>query len=320
LNLIDAYRYLAALEQHRHFGRAAAACHITQPALSNALRALETHYDVAIVRRGRLYEGLTPEGEQVLATAHRVLREQEMLSQALAGSAEQPKGRLIVGAVPTAVPVAARFAARLIERHPGIAPQVRSLTSHEIETGLDQLALDLGFGYIDRLETESLRRLDALPQYAEQYYLIRRVDGATPALQLGAPLAWSEAAALRLALLSPDMHNRAILDEVFQALDLTIRPLLETNSVLALLAAVQASGLAAVLPGALVSTFAAQSGLQAQPLVEPAVKKPIGFITAASVRPSRTLEAALRLARDPAWRADAEAWCAPSVSSNRFDQ
>jgi DNA-binding transcriptional LysR family regulator len=306
VNLIDAYRYLAALEQHRHFGRAAAACHITQPALSNALRALETHYDVAIVRRGRLYEGLTPEGEQVLATAHRVLREQEMLSQ----------GRLIVGAVPTAVPVAARFAARLIERHPGIAPQVRSLTSHEIETGLDALALDLGFGYIDRLEAESLRRLDALPQYAEQYYLIRRVDAAAaPALQLGAPLAWSEAAALRLALLSPDMHNRAILDEVFQALDLTIRPLLETNSVLALLAAVQASGLAAVLPGALVSTFAAQSGLQAQPLVEPAVKKPIGFITAASVRPSRTLEAALRLARDSAWRADAEAWCAPASRS-----
>jgi hypothetical protein len=42
MNLIDAYRYLAALERHRHFGRAADACHITQPALSNALRALES--------------------------------------------------------------------------------------------------------------------------------------------------------------------------------------------------------------------------------------------------------------------------------------
>ena len=41
MNLLDALRYLTALEQHRHFGRAAQACHITQPALSNALRALE---------------------------------------------------------------------------------------------------------------------------------------------------------------------------------------------------------------------------------------------------------------------------------------
>ena len=49
MNLIDAYRYLAALEQHRHFGRAAAACHITQPALSNALRSLEQHLGTAIV-------------------------------------------------------------------------------------------------------------------------------------------------------------------------------------------------------------------------------------------------------------------------------
>ena len=41
MNLLESLRYLAALEQHRHFGRAAQACHITQPALSNAIRALE---------------------------------------------------------------------------------------------------------------------------------------------------------------------------------------------------------------------------------------------------------------------------------------
>ena len=47
VNLLDAMRYLVALEQHRHFGRAASACHITQPALSNALRALEQELGVA---------------------------------------------------------------------------------------------------------------------------------------------------------------------------------------------------------------------------------------------------------------------------------
>lgn len=56
MNLLDAMRWLVAREQRRQLGRAASACHIAQPALSNALRALETEFDVAIVRRGRSCE------------------------------------------------------------------------------------------------------------------------------------------------------------------------------------------------------------------------------------------------------------------------
>ena len=73
MNLLSAMRYLVALEEHKHFGRAAQACHITQPALSNAIRALETEFGVVIVRRGRTYAGLTPEGEAVCASAHHML-------------------------------------------------------------------------------------------------------------------------------------------------------------------------------------------------------------------------------------------------------
>ena len=44
MNLLASLRYLAALDEHKHFGRAAQACHITQPALSNPLRALEAEF------------------------------------------------------------------------------------------------------------------------------------------------------------------------------------------------------------------------------------------------------------------------------------
>ncbi|MEG0557168.1 MAG: LysR family transcriptional regulator, partial [Comamonas sp.] len=54
MNLLTSMRYLVALNEHRHFARAAQACHITQPALSNALRALEAEFDAVIVRRGRV--------------------------------------------------------------------------------------------------------------------------------------------------------------------------------------------------------------------------------------------------------------------------
>lgn len=303
MNLIDAYRYLAALEQHRHFGRAAAACHITQPALSNALRALEEHFEVAIVRRGRLYEGLTPEGEQVLASAHRILHEQELLQQALQGSEAAPTGRLVIGAVPTALPVAARFASWLIEHHPGLVPQVRSLSSQEIELGLDALAIDLGLGYINR----ATPRLAPLPQYVEHYYLLQRARKPRRALQIGAPVAWADAARRPLALLGAEMHNRAILDGVFRELGIAVAPALETNSVLALLVAAQAGGVCAVLPGALVSTVAAEGALEALPLTAPDVRTPIGFLTAAAARPSRALEAALVLARNADWLAHVRA-------------
>ena len=318
MNLIDAYRYLAALEQHRHFGRAAAACHITQPALSNALRALETHLDVAIVRRGRQYEGLTPEGERVLASAHRVLREQEALQQELTGSAEQPRGRLVIGAVPTAVPIAARFATWLVQRHPGLVPQVRSLSSQEIETGLDTLAIDLALGYTERARPGPADP-PTWPQYIEHYYLLRRDAGkgranrAEAAFRFGAPMRWADAAKLPLCMLSPEMHNRAILDGVFRELGLSVPPVIETNSVMALLESVRAGELAAVLPGAVVATVAGQHGLEARALVEPEVRTPIGFMSAgaAAARRSRALEAALRLAADAEWLAHAGAHSGP---------
>jgi DNA-binding transcriptional LysR family regulator len=302
MNLIDAYRYLAALEQHRHFGRAAVACHITQPALSNALRALETHLGVAVVRRGRQYEGLTEEGVQVLATAHRVLHEQEALKQELARRSGQPQGRLVLGAVPTALPLAARFAARLVERAPGVLPQLRSLSSQDIETGLAALSLDLGLGFTERVDGQ--RAITVLPQVVEQYFVLRRHDGPW---QVGAPLDWAQAAEMQLALLSPEMHHRSIVDRVFATLGVKVQPVLETNSVAALLAVAQGSGIAALLPGALVGTLRGQPGLQARPLVTPELRTPLAFMHASTARSSLALQAALALAVDVDWLAEAQA-------------
>jgi DNA-binding transcriptional LysR family regulator len=61
--------YLVALDRERHFGRAAATCHVSQPALSEAVRSLERELGVPLVRRSRRFEGFTPEGERVLRWA-----------------------------------------------------------------------------------------------------------------------------------------------------------------------------------------------------------------------------------------------------------
>ena len=303
MNLLDAMRYLVALEQQRHFGRAASACHITQPALSNAIRALEAELGVAIVRRGRSYEGLTVEGERVLASANRLLHEQELLRQDLHSSHDAPRGSLSIGAVPTTLPVAARFAARLQARHSGIKPIVRSLSSHEIESGLENLSLDIGLGYTDRGA-----KFTALPQYVEQYFLLRRAAvGAGMDLQVGAQLSWREAAALALCLLTPEMHNRSIVDAAFRAAGCAVTPAMQTNSIVSVVLSVLDGEVCTVLPGALLALARGHKGLEALPLREPDVRTPIGFMVANGTRQSRALAAALALATDAAWLRDAGA-------------
>lgn len=64
--------YLIALARIGHFGRAAEACHISQPAFSSAIKHLEEELGVTLVRRGQRFMGLTPEGERVLLRAQRL--------------------------------------------------------------------------------------------------------------------------------------------------------------------------------------------------------------------------------------------------------
>ena len=303
MNLLDGMRYLVALEQQRHFGRAAQACGITQPALSNALRALEKELGVAIVRRGRSYEGLTPEGQRVLDTAHRLLRESELLRSDLHTDAGRPQGSVSIGAVPTAVPIAARFAAKLRARYPGILPIVRSLSSAEIEAGIENLALDLALGYTDRIAPRNTR-LRALPQYVEQYFVLRRASGESPSpgmLRFGPAITWGEAGALAHCMLTPEMHNRAIVDGAFRTAGVEVLPAIETNSIMTLVLSVLDGDVCAVLPGALVAIARGYGGLEALPLRSPEVHTPIGFMLATAAPPTRALEAALTLAQDGAW-------------------
>ena len=162
MNVLAAMRYLAALNAHGHFARAAEACHITQPALSNALRALEQELGVTIVRRGRVYAGLTPEGEQVLQTGLEMLQKEEQLRQSLSAQVGQLQGRLCMAAVPTAMPMLVRFSSQLRSLHPGVLPVSQAMSSPDIERSLEDLSIYLALGYSDRIHSP---RTQCVPQY-----------------------------------------------------------------------------------------------------------------------------------------------------------
>jgi LysR family hydrogen peroxide-inducible transcriptional activator len=97
-------RYIVAVAQERHFGRAAERCFITQPALSLAIQKLEESLETAIFERRKNQITLTPLGEKVVQQAQRVLEEAEQIKLIVAQGKDQLVGPLQLGVIATVGP------------------------------------------------------------------------------------------------------------------------------------------------------------------------------------------------------------------------
>jgi DNA-binding transcriptional LysR family regulator len=269
--LLRQLEYLTALDHERHFGRAAAACHVSQPALSAALTRLEEELGVPLVRRERRFEGFTPEGERVLVWARRTLADADGLAQEVQRLRGGLEGTLRLGAIPTALGATVRITTRFRDRHPRMCVQVRSLTSREIADGLRAGKLDAGLTYLDN---EPLDNVRALPLWREHYSVVGAGARADT-------ISWAKAAELPLCLLTPDMQNRRIVDAAFAAAGTRPNPVIETNSVSTLIAHAR-SGLSAVAADTWLLAHPLPSGIRSVPLVDPVVEYTIGFVASAA--------------------------------------
>jgi len=264
-------RYLLALSVERHFARAAAACQVTQPTLSAGIKHLEEELGVLIVQRGQRFEGLTTEGERILVWARPILGDLESLHQEVGALTNQLVGRLRLGAIPTALPLTAQITSPFAAVHPGVTISVVSLSSVDIQRGLDDFTLDAGLTYLDN---EPLARVREIPLYSERYFVV-----GTGQVGISAEaMTWADAARLPLCLLSKDMQNRRILDATFAMAGEVVQPGIETNSVLAITAHVRSGAWASVLPQSFLQFLAPDDEVRAIPLVEPTVSHQVGLV------------------------------------------
>lgn len=97
-------RYVVALAQERHFGRAAQKCFVTQPTLSLALAKLEDELGVKLFERNKNEVLLTGRGEAIVEQARRVLDEVGKIQHMARGGQDQLAGALRLGAIPTIGP------------------------------------------------------------------------------------------------------------------------------------------------------------------------------------------------------------------------
>lgn len=120
MNLRD-LEYLVALHEQRHFGRAAAACFVSQPTLSTQLRKLESELGVELIERSSRSVIFTAVGEAVVVRARRILAEAEDI-RGLARQARKPHaGTIRIGLFPTLGPyLLPHIVPELHDRFPGL--------------------------------------------------------------------------------------------------------------------------------------------------------------------------------------------------------
>jgi DNA-binding transcriptional LysR family regulator len=268
--VIDKLEYLLALAQERHFGRAAAACGTTQPTLSAGIKHLEEALGVLLVERGSRFRGFTEAGERTLEWARRIVGDERAMRQEIAALRSALHGQLRLAAIPTALPMLPTLTAAFAARNPAVRLLILSRSSNEVLTMLENLEADAGVTYLDN---EKLGRVVSVPLYREILTFVCPSDGPFAGHD---SVTWADISGARLALLTPDMQNRRIVDRAFREAGATPSAALESDSMTALLAHLRAGGWASVLPAHWAGTL--PGGLRSIPIVRPQVANAVGLV------------------------------------------
>jgi DNA-binding transcriptional LysR family regulator len=280
--------YLTALAREQHFGRAAAACNVSQPALSTAIRKLEGELGVELVQRAGGGAELTPAGRDLLRWADLTLVGVEGLKSEAARLTTELRGRLRLGVIPTALPTVGRILQPMLDLHPGVDVQVSSMSSREIGLQMKAHGIDAGVTYLDN---EPLGDVLTEPIYEERYVFVtprRRGGKRTGAKRSGAKanganagagetIEWADLDGLEICLLSGEMQNRRILDDLLREAGAAPKVRLQTNSISALFSFLRA-GWPCVVSQAWLDLYGVPKGMSAMRIEGPEASHEIGLV------------------------------------------
>ncbi|MCJ8507459.1 hydrogen peroxide-inducible genes activator [Rhizobium lemnae] len=168
-------RYFESLARHRHFGRAAEDCSISQPALSVQIKELEELIGAPLVERGRRQIHLTGLGEVFADRAGAILRSVDELAD-LARSTQGPlSGRLRIGVIPTVAPYLLPDIMKAITaRYPLVDARPREAITQKLIEDLVDGKLDVAIVALPISEAS----LEEVPLFEEEFVLVRPIEDA----------------------------------------------------------------------------------------------------------------------------------------------
>src|SRR4029453_8027361 len=171
-------RYFDALARHGHFGRAAHACSISQPALSMQIKEMEEALGGPLLERSARQIALTRLGEELVERVRDILRSVDELGDFARASRDQLEGRLRIGMIPTIAPyLLPRIIANLTRMHPELDIQVREALTPKLIQELSEGRLDTAIVALPISESS----LTEVALFSENFLLVRpRKDERTP--------------------------------------------------------------------------------------------------------------------------------------------
>ena len=270
--MIDKLEFIIALARERHFGHAAEACGVSQPTLSAGIKQLEDSFGVLLVQRGSRFQGFTPEGERVLDWARRIVGDTRAMRQEIDALKRGLAGHIRIAAIPTALAMVQMLTTPYRAQHPDVSFTILSRNSIEVLSLLENLEIDAGLTYLDN---EPLGRVQTVPLYSEDYRLLAAADSP---LGTRDKVTWAEVGKVPLCLLTPDMQNRRIIEQLLRQAGSDVAPTLESNSVVVLFAHVRTGKWASIMPEKLAQVLGLTEKVRAIPIVDPVASHSIGLV------------------------------------------
>lgn len=137
--------YVLAVNKYRHFGKAAEACHVTQPTLSMQLQKLEEELQVILFDRSKNPVLPTLDGESVISQAQNVIREYKKIFDVIDSHQQKLSGQLHLGVIPTLAPyLIPLFAKSFCQKFPEIELKIEEFQTDDIILKLERDELDAG--------------------------------------------------------------------------------------------------------------------------------------------------------------------------------
>ncbi|MGY3603098.1 MULTISPECIES: LysR substrate-binding domain-containing protein [unclassified Bradyrhizobium] len=190
-------RYFDALARHGHFGRAAEACAITQPALSMQIKELEEALGGVLLERSARQVVLTKFGEELAQRVREILRSVDELGDFARASRDQLVGRLRIGMIPTIAPyLLPKVIGNLTQMHPELDIHVRETVTPKLIKELAEGRLDTAIVALPVSEPS----LTEVALFTENFLLVR------PDEDEGTPVPSSEALREMKLLLLEEGH------------------------------------------------------------------------------------------------------------------
>jgi LysR family cyn operon transcriptional activator len=242
---LRALKYLIAVAEHGNFTRAAAALHVSQPALSQQILQMEDRLDAVLLDRSGRTVRVTDAGEAYIAHARRALSELQSGRRAIHDVRDLSRGGVRLAMTPTFTayligPLVAAFHARF----PAVSVNVKEMSMDTIAAAIEADEVDLGIAF----EPARCADIDSMPLFTENLNVVVAHDHPWSGRD---PLDAAALADGELALLGKQFVTRVHIDNYLQACQVAPKVAVEVNTISALVEIVRHSRLLTILPEAI---------------------------------------------------------------------